>query len=284
MTAILPELLKLRTAFLTKLKAEVLCEKTDKEGKKTNNLADTSSRGSSAIAAKWGESIPGAYGTQAAEQTSGKKFDEAVADFLKRGFTLFSGFRPGDWSWQAEPIYQSDQYQHLAEVMAALKDRPELKTVFCEGYLIKPDIVVRKVPVTPSALGGRSGDVALYSPFVQDAQLAHGKPTLHASISCKLTLRSDRAQNVRTEALNLIRNRKGRTPIFVAVVAEPTPHRMASLALGTGDLDCVYHAGLYELQRAVKEVGSEEQGELLGDMVNGRRLRDLSDLVLDLAI
>jgi len=283
-TAILPALLKLRTTFLTKLKADVLFEKTDKEGRATNNLADISSRASSAIAAKWGELIPGAYGTKAAEQTSGKKFDDAVADFLKCGFELLSAFRPGDWSWQTEPIYQSDQYQHLAEVMAALKDRPELKTVFGEEYLIKPDILVRKVPISPSELGGRSGDVALYSPFVLDALLAHGKPTLHASISCKLTLRSDRAQNVRTEALNLIRNRKGRTPIFVTVVAEPTPHRIASLALGTGDLDCVYHTGLYELNHAVKEVGSEEQVEMLGDMVNGRRLRDLSDLVLDLAI
>jgi len=32
---------------------------------------------------------------------------------------------------------------------------------------------------------------------------------LHASISCKWTIRSDRSQNTRTEALNLIRNRRG---------------------------------------------------------------------------
>lgn len=34
-------------------------------------------------------------------------------------------------------------------------------------------------------------------------------PYDHASISAKFTMRSDRAQNSRTEALNLIRNRKG---------------------------------------------------------------------------
>ena len=194
-------------------------------------------------------------------------------------------FRPGEWSWKTEPIYKSDQYQHLAEVMDALKKRPELKTIFGEEYLIKPDIIIRKVPVQSAKLGGRPEEsVAVYSPFLHDAKLGRGMPTLHASISCKLTLRSDRAQNVRTEALNLIRNRKGRSPIFVAVVAEPLAGRIASLALGTGDLDCVYHVGLYELEKAVKAVGNEDQRELLGDLVNGRRLRDLSDLILDLAI
>lgn len=74
-------------------------------------------------------------------------------------------------------------------------------------------------------------------------------------------MRSDRAQNSRTEALNLIRNRKGHLPHIVVVTAEPMPNRLASLALGTGDIDCVYHFALYELIRAVKEVGSEDAVE-----------------------
>ena len=44
-----------------------------------------------------------------------------------------------------------------------------------------------------------------------------GKPILHASVSAKYTMRSDRAQNSRTEALNLIRNRKGHLPHIVVV-------------------------------------------------------------------
>lgn len=68
-----------------------------------------------------------------------------------------------------------------------------------------------------------------------------GKPLLHASISAKYTMRSDRAQNSRTEALNLIRNRKGSLPHIVVVTAESMPNRLASLALGTGDIDCMYH-------------------------------------------
>jgi len=109
-------------------------------------------------------------------------------------------------------------------------------------------------------------------------------PILHASISTKWTLRSDRAQNARSEALNLIRNRKGRQPHIVVVTGEPTPSRLASLALGTGDIDCVYHFALNELQESVAELHNSEATDLLGIMVQGKRLKDISDLPLDLAV
>ena len=107
---------------------------------------------------------------------------------------------------------------------------------------------------------------------------------LHASISAKWTIRSDRAQNSRTEALNLIRNRKGHLPHIVVVTGEPLPSRLASLALGTGDIDCVYHFALYELIEAVKSVGDESSNEMLNILINGKRLKDISDLPLDLAV
>ncbi len=74
-----------------------------------------------------------------------------------------------------------------------------------------------------------------------------GLPILHASVSAKWTMRSDRAQNSRTEALGLIRNRKGHLPHIVVVTGEPLPSRLASLALGTGDIDCMYHFALCQL-------------------------------------
>ena len=110
------------------------------------------------------------------------------------------------------------------------------------------------------------------------------KPILHASISCKWTIRSDRSQNTRTEALNLIRNRKGHTPHIAAVTAEPLPTRIASLALGTGDLDCVYHIALPELQDSITELKNEDQLDMLQTLIDGKRLRDISDLPFDLAI
>lgn len=109
-------------------------------------------------------------------------------------------------------------------------------------------------------------------------------PILHASISCKWTIRSDRAQNTRTEALNLIRNRKGPLPHVVAVTAEPLPTRIAALALGTGDLDCVYHFALPELKKTIEQIDNQDQLDMLNTMIEGRRLRDISDLPFDLAI
>jgi hypothetical protein len=76
---------------------------------------------------------------------------------------------------------------------------------------------------------------------------------LQASISCKRTIRGDRSQNTRTEALNLTRNRKGHLPDIVAVTAEPLPTRIAALALGTCDLNCVYHFALTELKGLLKK-------------------------------
>ena len=57
-----------------------------------------------------------------------------------------------------------------------------------------------------------------------------------------------------------------------------------SLALGTGDLDCVYHIALPELQAAVRSEGSEDAVDLMSMMVDGKRLRDIGDLPLDLAV
>ena len=111
--------------------------------------------------------------------------------------------------------------------------------------------------------------------------------TPYASVSAKWTMRSDRAQNSRTEALNLIRNRKGHLPHVVVVTGEPLPSRLASLALGTGDLDCVYHFALYELLDAVRKYGSggrEDIVETIENLVEGKRLKDISDLPLDLSV
>ena len=110
-----------------------------------------------------------------------------------------------------------------------------------------------------------------------------GRPILHASISAKWTMRSDRAQNSRTEALGLIRNRKGHLPHIVVVTGEPMPSRLASLALGTGDIDCMYHFALYELIKAVEKSGAEDSIEMLHLLIEGKRIKDISDLPLDLA-
>ena len=71
---------------------------------------------------------------------------------------------------------------------------------------------------------------------------------------------------------------------MAVITAEPMPTRLASIALGTGDIDCVYHFALPELLETVKSLDLADQAELLNAMVQGKRLRDISDLPLDLAV
>jgi hypothetical protein len=70
----------------------------------------------------------------------------------------------------------------------------------------------------------------------------------------------------------------------LAVTAEPTASRLSSLALGTGDLDCVYHFALYELLSSTKEMNYKDADDELKMMVDGKRLRDISNLPFDLAL
>ena len=67
------------------------------------------------------------------------------------------------------------------------------------------------------------------------------------------------------------------------MTAEPTPSRIAAIALGTGDIDCVYHFALYELLAVLKDQNRDNL-ELMETMIKGKRLRDISDLPLDLVI
>lgn len=84
--------------------------------------------------------------------------------------------------------------------------------------------------------------------------------------------------------MNLIRNRKGHTPHIAIVTAEPYPQRIASVALGTGDIDCVYHMALPELEIAAKEYDNPVVIDMLDTLIAGKRLRDISDLPFDLAV
>lgn len=223
-------------------------------------------------------------------QAVGTRFTVATSEFLARVLSALPHVRPGTWrilhKGMPAGIMDFDQYAHLAEIARLVREHASLRTALGCDYLVKPDIIVARAAWTDADLNRGelrvSEDVATYSPL--RAANAAGSGTLHASVSCKWTIRSDRAQNVRTEALNLLRNRKGRAPHMVAVTFEPLPSRLASLGRGTGDLDCVYHAALYELQEAVEAAGSIVSRNVLAELVDGRRLRDISDLPLDLAM
>ena len=46
----------------------------------------------------------------------------------------------------------------------------------------------------------------------------------------------------------------------------------------------MYHFALYELIQAVNDVGSEDAIETLETLIQGKRLKDISDLPLDLSV
>lgn len=257
------------------------------------SMADVGSKGSTNISKHLVKTLGFKMRKSATEgQTAGKGFEDLTRDFLQEAFEYLQNLRPGKWRFSVhEEISAFTQYKHLGELTEILKSgvqkdmRTNLKSLLGD-YLVTPDIVILREPLADSELD-HSGTLLDGSRYPQHTPLRKKNSEselLHASISCKWTIRSDRAQNARTEALNLIRNRKGNTPHIAVVTAEPLPSRIASVALGTGDIDCVYHFALPELQTAVREVGNETEQEQLEMMINGRRLRDIVDLPFDLAI
>lgn len=227
--------------------------------------------------------FPVADGTLAG-QTAGHQFEEATKDFLRDAFGLLPHLRPGEWEFSlGGEIRDYEQYQHLSDIARVVKEHKELRIVFGD-YIVTPDIVVCRKPVADETINENdvllgNGETATHTPLRSTNSQAD---ILHASVSCKWTIRSDRSQNARTEGLNLVRNRKGRTPHIVVVVGEPLPSRIASLAYGTGDIDCIYHFALRELVEAAAD--NDSDSDLLDTLVSGRRLRDISDLPFDLAI
>lgn len=274
---------KLRSEFHRKVCSSAIYYK----GVNIPSLADTGSKLSRNISSSLIRLLNCPVSAQEIKaQTAGGEFERITRDFLAQAFALISHLRPGEWTFSVHgDITQFDQYSHLGQISQLLNQNKELKTALGD-YLISPDIVVARQPTTDAAINEKqtvvqNDDLAQFTPL----RLANtSQSTLHASVSCKLTLRSDRSQNARTEGLNLIRNRKGRTPHIAVVTAEPMPSRIASLAFGTGDIDCVYHFALPELRQAVSGLSELSAIEMLDLMTTGRRLRDISDLPFDLAI
>lgn len=282
---------KARAGFHKALLDTVL--RTDGRGIPSN--ADSSSKASIEIAAGIFERLCrediGAAGERMAGQMSGSKFEVICSDFVEETFSQLNHLRPGQWKVSKGigggrlGIAQFDQYEHLAALDEAAKENPQLAAALGSDYLIKPDVVIFRHPETDTFINDNKNLVDEESARLTSLrEINNQRLILHASISCKWTLRSDRAQNARSEGLNLVRNRKGRLPHIVVVTGEPMPNRIASIALGTGDIDCVYHFALLELLETVKDLMMQDAQDMLQTMIEGKRLRDIADLPLDLVI
>lgn len=222
-----------------------------------------------------------------AGQISGSEFERITRSFVEETFSTLEALRPGQWEQTSKlrAVLGFERYRRLAKLAAAAEKNPELAVLLGSDYVIAPDVLVVREPESDEHINAAKRlvdeSVARRSGL---RRRNNERPILHASISCKWTLRSDRAQNARSEALNLIRNRKGRAPHIVVVTGEPLPSRLASLALGTGDIDCVYHFALPELIASLGTLAAEDSANLIKIMVDGKRLKDISDLPLDLAV
>lgn len=253
--------------------------------------ADKSSRISIEISRKIAENLLAESHEKSLGQTSGAKFEQINLNFIAQTFPLLQNLRPGKWVVEKlgnrNSIKTSSfaQYEHLSYLGEIIKTDSKLATALGNDYMIAPDIVIYRLPENDEKIN-ESIQIVDDSCCLQSVirEKYSSLPILHASISAKWTMRSDRAQNSRTEALGLIRNRKGHLPHIVVITGEPLPSRLASLALGTGDIDCLYHFALYELVDAVKSINAEDALEMLNILIEGKRLKDISDLPLDLSV
>ncbi len=218
------------------------------------NIADTSSATSCAIAGELLRALGVTQSVSHSGQTAGKALEDAVHAHLA---SILPSTLNGRSVLTSRKTVVSDfeQYAHLATLKRLIDDdrTGTLRAAIGTDYQVRPDVTV----------GLNAG---------------FGPPFLHAAVPCKWTLRSDRAQNVRHEAVVLIRHRRGRLPHITPVTAEPMPTRIASLARGTAEVDAVYHVALDELTSAVRAARVKEQVTVLAELVGHGRLRDLAEL------
>ncbi|MCK0173895.1 NgoMIV family type II restriction endonuclease [Mycolicibacterium sp. F2034L] len=236
------------------------------------NLADMSSRASMHFAGYAYETLDipqsriRAQSLEDASEASGTALERAIEIDLKHELHT----RDPERTWlvsRTGTVADYAQYTHLNELQALLDESPALRATFAGDYQVRTDVYV-------GVLNSLMSDV---------------EPYLHAAISSKWTIRSDRVQNVRHEFGMLVKNRRGRAPHLVLVTGEPLPSRLLSIARGTGEIDAVYHLLYEELDMAVsvlcgdRGLYPDQRGAWI-EMAKQKRLKPYSDLMDDLLL
>lgn len=86
-------------------------------------------------------------------QTAGNRFEQVTAAYLKKAFDGLRSLRPGKWIYSINtPISKFDQYKDLARIEDIVKNHRELATTLGKDYVISPDIVIAREPVSDSEL------------------------------------------------------------------------------------------------------------------------------------
>lgn len=238
------------------------------------NLADVASTASMHLAAYAYETLDiprsrirtQSLDEESAFEASGAALERAIETDLSNQL----GLKDPERTWRVSrtgTVADYAQFTHLNDLQAILEQTPVLRSTFAGDYQVKTDVYVG----------------------VENSADFSEVPFLHAAISSKWTIRSDRVQNVRHEFATLVRNRRGRCPHLVLVTAEPLPSRLLSIARGTGEIDAVYHLLYDELDMAVSVLCGNrglygEQRSAWQEMAKQKRLKPYSSLVDDLII
>ncbi|MCA1603804.1 MAG: hypothetical protein LC776_19915, partial [Acidobacteria bacterium] len=225
------------------------------------NCADVDSAESMRLAAGMLDSLEVERDTLSdVPQNPGGPLEQLVAEDLAISLPSLAPKRR--WNVRRGQVISSfAQYEHLNEIDRLVDANPELRITIGKDYLIRPDVTIG----------------------LEDLSILGERPFLHAAISCKWTIRSDRVQNIRHEFNQMIRHRRGRQPHLVTVTAEPLPSRLASIARGTGEVDAVYHIALEALGAAVDADGNDEQVAAWNECIGQKRLLSYGDMVATLA-
>lgn len=255
------------------------------------NFADESNSASRKIA--WGIlcRLDAADASQPrSRQIYGSRFEIITATLVEESLQQLQHARPGYWSYVTRLLSpHSDQSKHIknSERTANSPNAFPLELESDDEYVLTPDIIVGRKPISGEE------NISHGMMVVDDVHFARPTPPsathyayqhLHASISCRWKIHCNPSHRSYILASNRVRNGIGRFPHIAVVTAEPLPTRIAVIALGTGDVDCVYHFALHEMLAAIEEIDNEDQMDMLKIMLEGKRLRDISDLPFDLAM
>lgn len=197
---------------------------------------------------------------QESAKSSGAALERGVEEDLRTSLLAIDDTR--DWTVTRRGDASAfRQFRHLEALQRLFEQEDTLRTTLGRDYYVETDVYV----------GVRPPD--------------GGIPFLHAAVSCKWTIRSDRVQNIRHEFATLVRNRRGRLPHMVVITAEPLPSRLVSIGRGTGEVDAVYHLLFDELDHVLPDCGTTQgQQEQWNELVEQQRIKPYGELVTDLSL
>ncbi|MFI2259847.1 NgoMIV family type II restriction endonuclease [Streptomyces tubercidicus] len=162
-------------------------KKADKTGRVVPNFADSDNEQSIALAGAMLDHLGFNRAlTEGLPPKPGTVLEHRVRDDLSSSLQNLAPSRA--WRLDRKAIVTSfAQYSHLRRVDDLVKQSQELRVAIGRDYLIRPDVTV----------GLELPAARMHAPF------------LHAAVSCKWTIRSDRVQNIRHEFIQMIRHRRG---------------------------------------------------------------------------